>query len=132
MCDSLRGHRHSRQSKLHGMLKSDTKRSAQKTRPILKSSAPTLTSVFTLVLQYMRLCVRRVFLKKRPSGIFANTSSALPPSEFLCSNGPLKRLALRASFLVSLNQVSRKAAHQAQDLPLNIQIVMVTKLASIL
>ena len=48
------------------------------------------------------------------------------------SNGPSKRLALHASFLASLNQVSRKAAHQAQDLPLNIQRVMVTKLASIL
>ena len=45
------------------------------------------------------------------------------------SNGPSKRLALHASFLASLNQVSRKAAHQVLDLPLNIQKVTVTKRA---
>lgn len=72
------------------------------------------------------------FLKRKPSGISANTSSVLPPREFLCSNGPSKRLVLRASFLVFLNQVSRKAAHQARGLSLNIQKVMATKLGSIL
>lgn len=56
-------------------------------------------------------------------------SSDLLPNEYHSSNGPSKRLALHASFLASLNQVSRKAAHQMLDLPLNIQKVMVTKRA---
>ena len=53
--------------------------------------------------------------KKRPSGIFANISSDLPLNEYHSSNGPSKRLVLHASFLASLNQVSKKAAHQVLD-----------------
>ena len=103
-----------------------------KTRPIPKSSVPTLTSAFTLVLLYMKLYAQRASHKKRLSGIFANISSVLPPNESHSSNRPSKHLVLHAGFLASLNQVSRKAAHQVLDLPLNIQKVMVTKLASIL
>ncbi len=72
-----------------------------------------------LVLQYMRLCVRRIS-QERPSGIFANTLPALCAKQVPLFQWAIKRLALPEISLASLNQVSKKLALSA-GLPLNVQ-----------
>ena len=132
MCDSLRGHRHSKAEQIA--------RDAQKRYEALCTEnasdskelrAHSYKRIYPGIAVYEALRAEGISQEKAVWYIreyFQRFAAKRVP----LFQWAIKTFGLARKFPSLFKSGIEKAAHQAQDLPLNIQIVMVTKLASIL